>query len=83
MGGSSITISCKVSSVPMSLYIPFYFNIACVDSSLTDLNPEVKTVRSTGRAIISLFSFPFKFEVTDTRINFESMDLRDSAKWCI
>ena len=81
MGGSSSTTFCKVSPVPMSLYIPFIFNVACVDISLTDLKPEVKVV-SSPRGVVIWFSFLNKFEVTGTKTNSEAMFLRDSAKWC-
>ena len=65
----------------MSLYIPFYFNIAFLDSSLEELNTEVKVVRSLRRAIIWL-SFLFDFGVEGTGINFEEMGLWDKEKVC-
>ena len=70
MGDSSSIILCKLSPVPMTLYIPFIFNIACVDGSLKDLKPEVKAIRSPRGAIIWFF-FSGKFEVTKARANFE------------
>ena len=80
MGDSSSTTFYKVSLVPMSLYIPFIFNVACVDSPLTDLKLEVKKVRYPRGAVI-WFSFLCKFEVTCTRTSFEAMGIRDSVEW--
>ena len=74
MGGSSSTTFYKVSSIPMSLYIPFIFNVACVDSSMIYLKHKVKAVRSP-RGVVIWFSFLCKFEVTCTRTNFEGMGL--------
>ena len=49
------TIFYKVSLVPRSLFIPFYFNIACMDNTLTNLNPEVKAVRFPREVVIWFF----------------------------
>ena len=54
----------------MSLYIPFIFNIARVDISLSYLKPEVKKVRSP-RGDVIWFLFSSKFEITGARTNFE------------
>ena len=64
----------------MSLHIPFYFNIACVDSSLENLKPKVKAVRSQEELSFGLFFFEDGFE--GTRINFEAMGLWDKENVC-
>jgi len=48
MGGSSSIIFSKGRSDFHIIVDTILFNFACVDSSLSDLKPEVKAVRSQG-----------------------------------
>ena len=76
MRGSSNIIICKISSAPLSLHIPFLFNIVGVEKYLTNLKLEVKAIRSPREAIIWFFLF----RVIGTRENFEGLSL-GPAQW--